>query len=29
VLTKHNGIGIVRFVQDVGQRITFGVHARF
>ena len=29
VLTKNNGIGIVRFVQDVGRRITFGVHARF
>lgn len=29
VLTKNNGIGIVRFVQDVGRRITFGLHARF
>ena len=29
VLTKNNGTGIVRFVQDIGRRITFGVHARF
>ena len=29
VLSKHNGIGVVRSVQDVGRRVTFGIHAKF
>ncbi len=29
VLTKNNGIGVLRFVEDVGRRVTFGLHAKF